>query len=157
MKVPTARKGKAYPKRSTDGFMGAQAAGRKMGSTSDVKLGQQLVKDSEFYDPTVWTAGAGWTVGNGVAIAVPAALTAVSQATHLFKDATDYQVELEMTANAGTVTIDFTGGVPAASAGQSADNVFTLQSGTGNTGIAITKDAAFDGSIFKLVIREIIT
>ena len=158
MKIPTSSAGRAYPKSSSDGFMGRGETRTKAGSTTGEKLGPQLVRDPRFYNPETWVVGTEWTVGFGKAVGVPATNSAITQLEAYYLEAGEtYRVEIEMVANAGAVTVEFTSGTDTVSSPQSGDNSFTLVAQTGNNAIAIRKAIDFDGEITYLSVRKVTT
>lgn len=66
---------------------------------------QNYVTNSDFATDTIWTKGAGWTIGSGVATAAGAISTAISQiANSPIIQGQSYTVEFTVTASAGTLT-----------------------------------------------------
>ena len=154
--VPTASKGRAYSKSSTDGFMGGSTASNPKRGSSDRPLGPELVAQGDFYSDTRWIVGAEWTIGFGRATGVPATSSAITQPTDKLVSGDSYQVKIEVVANAGTVQVQFTGGTQVDSASLGT-GVYTFDqvAGAGNANIAIRKDITFDGYVEYVSVRHV--
>lgn len=158
-KVPTASRGKAYPKSSTDGFMSRGSGQMSMAHGDVAPKSANRVIDGSFDAAAAWTIGTDWSIAASLATGVPIAVSAVSQAALWLIPANDYEVTVVITrADAGAVTVDFTGGTPVASAPLNSVGSFTfnMTADTGNDTVAITKDATFNGDIDSISVRELI-
>ncbi len=154
MRVPVSKRGKSHGSSSLG--RPSKGVGGK-GSSSDVKLGRELSRDTNFYSPLIWVIGPDWTLGFGKATGVPAAESSVTQPNELLVPGDNYQVTIEMTASAGTVKVQFTSGTQVDGPPVSSNSTFVMTAAAGNGNIAIRKSIDFDGEITFLSVRKILS
>jgi hypothetical protein len=126
---------------------------KRTGSTT---LGTELVSNNTFDTDTVWTKGAGWSIGSGVATKTAGTASSLSQAISLTAGKT-YRIVYTITRSAGTITLRFTGGttVSATSKGTSGTYVDYLTALTGNTTLDFNTTSTFAGTVDDVYVKEV--
>lgn len=119
-------------------------------------LGTEKVVNGRLTTDTSWTKGAGWSIGSGVATKTAGVASSISQTISLSSGGT-YQLHFSPAISAGSVTIQFTGGVAVTSASITASGSYVevLVANTGNTTLEIIADAAFVGTVANISVKEV--
>lgn len=112
-----------------------------------------LVPNGTFDTDTLWTKGAGWSIGSGVATHTPGSNSYISQAG-IFTIGEFYEITITATVNAGLCGFVTAYWFPDVSITVSGTYTFILKK-INSTGLDIYGTSAFDGSIDNVVIKHI--
>lgn len=118
------------------------------------QLGADLVSNGSFATDTVWTKGANWTIGSGVATKTGGAANNLTQ-TISSTAAAWYRVSLDVTRSAGTLTVSLgTSGTTYAITATGSYTFFIL-AGSGTQTLTLAGDSSFDGTVDNVVVRNV--
>nr|WP_314094235.1 hypothetical protein [uncultured Shinella sp.] len=109
----------------------------------------QKITDPSFDTPASWTAGTGWTVTGGSAVAVAGSATIIDQAMTLTAGEVDRYGFKVAGLTAGSALMRFTGGTTVSSAGKTSNGwaFGEMTAVSGNNRAGISKGSTFNGSI----------
>lgn len=121
-----------------------------------VTLGPELVANGGFDTDTVWTKGAGWTIGGGVATKTSGNANDISQSI-TFTAGKSYQLTYDLTRSSGGITPQFLGGTVASGAFRNTSGTYTdiVAEPDGGNIFRFVPTSTFSGSIDNVSIREI--
>jgi len=112
-----------------------------------------FVTNGDFATDTVWTKGAGWTIGSGVATATGAISTALSQtANSTLIAGQSYTVTFTMTQTAGSLTVSVGG---TNGTGRATSGTYTETIVAGATQLIAFTGTGFTGTIDNVSVRAI--
>ena len=106
----------------------------------------EVVRNGSFDSDTLWTAGAGWTIGAGAATHTAGTIDTLSQSVSISPGG-KYRMQYEVsnrTAGAVTVQLGGTAGTPRSSDGTFRENIVC---GGSDTLVRFIADLPFDGSL----------
>ncbi|WP_430233960.1 phage head spike fiber domain-containing protein [Nitrosomonas communis] len=132
-----------------------QPVGLFLDKSKQLVLSAEKAVNGAFAADTNWTKGTGWTIGSGVATKAPGLASNLTQNMSLLQNKF-YRVSLDVTRNAGTLTIGI--GNTNVLATITASDSYTFHTGTGAAAdgiLYLMADAAFDGTIDNLTVKEI--
>ena len=118
-------------------------------------IGTELVSNNTFASDTVWTKGAGWTIGSGVATKTAGTASVLSQTISITSGKT-YRVVYTITRTAGTITPRFTGGTTVTGTARSASGTYVdFFTAISNTAVDFSADATFAGTVDNVYVKQV--
>ena len=136
----------------------AAAAGDPVGLILDTakggldQLGSDLVSNGTFASDTVWTKGANWTIGSGVATKTGGAANNLTQ-TITSTAGLWYRITIDVTRTAGTLTVSL--GTSGTTRAISADGSYTffILAGSSTQTLTLAGDSSFAGTVNNVTAR----
>jgi hypothetical protein len=136
----------------------AAAAGDPVGLILDTakggldSLGSDLVSNGTFASDTVWSKGANWTIGSGVATKTGGAANNLTQ-TITSTSGLWYRITMDVTRSAGTLTVSLgTSGTTYAITATGTYTFFVL-AGSSTQTLTLAGDSAFAGTVDNVTTR----
>jgi hypothetical protein len=116
------------------------------------QLGSDLVSNGTFASDTVWTKGANWTIGSGVATKTGGAANNLTQ-TISSTAGQWYRITMDVTRTAGTLTVSL--GTSGTTRAISADGSYTffILAGSSTQTLALAGDSSFAGTVDNVTAR----
>ena len=116
------------------------------------QIGADLVTNGTFASDTVWTKGANWTIGSGVATKTGGAANNLTQ-TITSTAGLWYRITIDVTRTAGTLTVSL--GTSGTTRAISADGSYTfyILAGSSTQTLTLAGDSAFAGTVDNVTAR----
>jgi hypothetical protein len=118
-------------------------------------IGADLVSNGAFDSDTVWSKGAGWTIGGGKATKAAGTGSALAESIAVTANSF-YEVSYTVIDfSAGAVNVSVGGGTSSANATANGTYTYILFCGAGSATVSVFASAAFVGSVDNVSVREI--
>ena len=136
----------------------AAAAGDPVGLILDTakggldQLGSDLVSNGTFASDTVWTKGANWTIGSGVATKTGGAANNLTQ-TISSTAGLWYRITMDVTRTAGTLTVSLGTSGTTYAMSASGSYTFYILAGSSTQTLTLAGDSSFAGTVDNVTAR----
>ena len=136
----------------------AAAAGDPVGLILDTakggldQLGGDLVSNGTFASDTVWTKGANWTIGSGVATKTGGAANNLTQ-TITSTAGLWYRITMDVTRTAGTLTVSLGTSGTTYAMSASGSYTFYILAGSSTQTLTLAGDSSFAGTVDNVTAR----
>jgi hypothetical protein len=136
----------------------AAAAGDPVGLILDTakggldQLGGDLVSNGTFASDTVWTKGANWTIGSGVATKTGGAANNLTQ-TISSTAGLWYRITMDVTRTAGTLTVSLGTSGTTYAMSASGSYTFFILAGSSTQTLTLAGDSSFAGTVDNVTAR----